>query len=154
MNMLSRRNRKEYLAPIPEAERHDMVLAYHAQLNSVDDKTRLTAARAWSKWERVSSLLNCLDSWRATNHALHLKDEHLKVVCWPRTYRPRGRQRVRQVCSYFTSPPLHEPCFCVPQPLTPASSARSPESRIISLLTMFEMIFLLTLTEHNVIVFV
>jgi hypothetical protein len=47
-------DRDEYVAPIPEAERHDMVLAYHAQLNSVDDQTRITAAKAWSKWESVS----------------------------------------------------------------------------------------------------
>lgn len=30
-----------------------MVLAYHAQLNSVDDATRIEAAKAWSKWECV-----------------------------------------------------------------------------------------------------
>jgi proline iminopeptidase len=47
----------EYLAPIPEAERHDLVLAYHAQLNSVDDETRLRAAKAWSKWEMATSRL-------------------------------------------------------------------------------------------------
>jgi hypothetical protein len=43
--------REEYLAPIPESERGDLILAYHAQLNSMDDETRLNAARAWSKWE-------------------------------------------------------------------------------------------------------
>lgn len=43
--------REDYLAPIPEAERHDMVLAYHAQLNSEDDEVRIRAAKAWSKWE-------------------------------------------------------------------------------------------------------
>lgn len=43
--------RDEYVAPIPEAERQDMILAYHAQLNSVDEETRLNAARAWAKWE-------------------------------------------------------------------------------------------------------
>lgn len=43
--------RDEYVAPIPEAERQDMVLAYHAQLNSVDEETRLNAAKAWAKWE-------------------------------------------------------------------------------------------------------
>ncbi|KAJ7650157.1 proline iminopeptidase [Roridomyces roridus] len=48
---------EEYIAPIPEAERHDMVLAYHAQLNSVDDQTRITAAKAWSKWEMETSRL-------------------------------------------------------------------------------------------------
>ncbi|KAG5645926.1 hypothetical protein DXG03_004715 [Asterophora parasitica] len=40
-----------YIAPIPEAERHDLILAYHAQLNSVDESTRITAAKAWAKWE-------------------------------------------------------------------------------------------------------
>jgi proline iminopeptidase len=45
---------EEYIAPIPEAERQDVVLAYHAQLNSVDDETRIKAAKAWCKWEWVS----------------------------------------------------------------------------------------------------
>jgi len=49
---------EEYVAPIPEAERRDMVLAYHAQLNSVDDQTRLTAAKAWAKWEMWTSKLH------------------------------------------------------------------------------------------------
>jgi hypothetical protein len=49
-NVLSR---DEYLAPIPEAERHDLILAYHAQLNSADEETRLIAAKAWAKWEQV-----------------------------------------------------------------------------------------------------
>ncbi|KAI0956146.1 hypothetical protein AcV7_006622 [Taiwanofungus camphoratus] len=44
---------EEYIAPIPEAERHDMITAYHAQLNSADEETRLNAAKAWSKWESV-----------------------------------------------------------------------------------------------------
>ena len=43
--------RDEYLAPIPEAERQDLMLAYHAQLNSADEETRIKAAKAWSKWE-------------------------------------------------------------------------------------------------------
>ncbi|KAG6813395.1 hypothetical protein H0H92_011372 [Tricholoma furcatifolium] len=47
----------EYLAPIPEAERHDLILAYHAQLNSADDQTRIKAARAWSKWEMATARL-------------------------------------------------------------------------------------------------
>ena len=46
--------REEYIAPIPEPERRDMILAYHAQLNSADAETRRVAAAAWSKWERVS----------------------------------------------------------------------------------------------------
>jgi len=43
--------RDEYIAPIPEAERKDMMLAYHAQLNSADSETRIKAAKAWSKFE-------------------------------------------------------------------------------------------------------
>ena len=45
--------RDEYLAPIPEAERQDLILAYHAQLNSDDEEIRIKAAKAWAKWERV-----------------------------------------------------------------------------------------------------
>ncbi|CAL1716279.1 unnamed protein product [Somion occarium] len=47
----------EYIAQIPEAERNDMVLAYHAQLNSEDSETRIRAAKAWSKWEMATSKL-------------------------------------------------------------------------------------------------
>jgi len=47
----------EYLAPIPEAERHDLILAYHAQLNATDEQTRLYAATAWAKWEMTTSKL-------------------------------------------------------------------------------------------------
>ncbi|KAJ8072406.1 hypothetical protein PM082_015965 [Marasmius tenuissimus] len=48
---------EEYLEPIPEAERNDLILAYHAQLNSVDDQTRIKAAKAWTKWEMWTSKL-------------------------------------------------------------------------------------------------
>jgi len=48
----------EFIAPIPEAERGDLILAYHAQLNSVDDETRIKAAKAWSKWETATSKLH------------------------------------------------------------------------------------------------
>ncbi|TFY77715.1 hypothetical protein EWM64_g6295 [Hericium alpestre] len=51
------RKRDEFVAPIPEAERGDIMLAYHAQLNSVDDETRIRAAKAWSKWEMATSKL-------------------------------------------------------------------------------------------------
>ncbi|KAF8727696.1 hypothetical protein AX14_007096 [Amanita brunnescens Koide BX004] len=47
----------EYEAVIPESERHDLIKAYHARLNSPDEGTRLNAARAWSKWELSTSKL-------------------------------------------------------------------------------------------------
>jgi proline iminopeptidase len=40
-----------YLAPIPEAERGDMINAYYRRLTGPDEAVRLAAARAWSMWE-------------------------------------------------------------------------------------------------------
>lgn len=42
---------EEYLAPIPEAERGDLLRAYYRRLTSEDEAVRLAAARAWSIWE-------------------------------------------------------------------------------------------------------
>ncbi|KAG8984914.1 hypothetical protein FRB93_006168 [Tulasnella sp. JGI-2019a] len=47
----------EYLVPIPEDERHDMMAAYHKRLISDDAKVRTEAAKAWSKWEMSTSKL-------------------------------------------------------------------------------------------------
>jgi proline iminopeptidase len=41
----------EYVRLIPEAERGDILNAYHRRLMSADQPTRLEAARAWSVWE-------------------------------------------------------------------------------------------------------
>jgi proline iminopeptidase len=41
----------EFLAPIPEAERGDIVAAYQNRLTSSDAAVKLAAAKAWSKWE-------------------------------------------------------------------------------------------------------
>jgi proline iminopeptidase len=41
----------EFLAPIPEAERGDLVEAYRKRLTSDDTDEQLRAAKAWSKWE-------------------------------------------------------------------------------------------------------
>ncbi|HJU77469.1 MAG TPA: prolyl aminopeptidase, partial [Sphingomicrobium sp.] len=42
---------EEFLAPIPEEERCDLVEAYYKRLTSDDPDVRLAAAKAWSKWE-------------------------------------------------------------------------------------------------------
>jgi proline iminopeptidase len=42
---------EEFLAAIPEAERGDLVAAYHRRLTGDDPAERLAAAKAWSKWE-------------------------------------------------------------------------------------------------------
>jgi len=53
---------EDYLRPIPPAERHDLVGAYHRRLTSPDPAVQLEAARAWSTWEgRTSKLLVSAD---------------------------------------------------------------------------------------------
>jgi proline iminopeptidase len=42
---------EHFLAPIPEAERGDMVAAYNRRLTGDDPIAQLEAARAWSLWE-------------------------------------------------------------------------------------------------------
>ena len=46
-----------YLAPIPEAERGDLLAAYYRRLTSDDPSVRQEAARAWSVWEGSTSCL-------------------------------------------------------------------------------------------------
>ncbi|GAK45633.1 proline iminopeptidase [Tepidicaulis marinus] len=40
-----------YLAPIPEAERGDLMAAYYKRLTGDDEAEKLACARAWSTWE-------------------------------------------------------------------------------------------------------
>ncbi|UXR64198.1 prolyl aminopeptidase [Bdellovibrio bacteriovorus] len=47
----------EYLKPIPQNERHDMVTAYYKRLTHESADVRLEAAKAWSKWEAATSRL-------------------------------------------------------------------------------------------------
>ncbi|GMV18884.1 MAG: prolyl aminopeptidase [Polyangiaceae bacterium] len=48
---------EKYLAPIPEAERGDLIAAYHRRLTSPEREVRQEAARAWSIWEAATSFL-------------------------------------------------------------------------------------------------
>jgi proline iminopeptidase len=42
---------ERFLAPIPEAERGDLVAAYNRRLTGADEAAKLEAAKAWSLWE-------------------------------------------------------------------------------------------------------
>src|SRR3954465_11996973 len=42
---------EDFVAPIPEGERGDLVEAYHQRLTGDDKDEQLRAAKAWSKWE-------------------------------------------------------------------------------------------------------
>lgn len=49
---------EEYLRPIPEDERADLVGAYYRRLTGEDEIARMAAAKAWSRWEgKTSNLL-------------------------------------------------------------------------------------------------
>ena len=48
---------QQYLEPIPEVERDDLVGAYYRRLTSSDRAERIRAARAWSVWEGSTSRL-------------------------------------------------------------------------------------------------
>ncbi len=49
---------EEYLKPIPEVERGDLMSAYYRRLTSDDPKVRSAAARAWALWEGGTSRLH------------------------------------------------------------------------------------------------
>ncbi len=61
---------------IPEAERGDFMSAYYKRLTSGDEKTRLSAARAWSVWEGSTSKLfpseDLMNHWEGEQEALSL----------------------------------------------------------------------------------
>lgn len=57
---------ENYLAPIPLAERGDMVAAYHKRLTHPDRAVQLEAARAWSVWE--GSTLSLLANEERVRH--------------------------------------------------------------------------------------
>lgn len=53
---------EDYLEPIPEVERGDMIAAYYKRLTDPDRAVQLQAARAWSVWEGTTlSLLHDRD---------------------------------------------------------------------------------------------
>lgn len=49
---------QEFIAPIPEAERGDLLQAHYRRLTGDDEIARMASAKAWSLWEgRVATLL-------------------------------------------------------------------------------------------------
>ncbi len=64
-----------YLAPIPEAERDDLVAAYHRRLTGADRAVALEAARAWSVWEGATSFLH-----PDADHIAHSGEDHFALA--------------------------------------------------------------------------
>lgn len=48
---------EDYVAPIPEDERGDMMAAYHKRLTGDDEAAQIECARAWTTWEKSTAFL-------------------------------------------------------------------------------------------------
>lgn len=60
---------QDYLAPIPESERGDMVSAYYRRLTSENELEQIQAAKAWSVWEGRCATLH--PNPRVVEHFAH-----------------------------------------------------------------------------------
>src|SRR5207249_8527603 len=65
---------ERFLAPIPAAERGDLIAAYHRRLTHPDRSVQLAAAKAWSLWEgeTITLLPNAAFSAQHTEDAFAL----------------------------------------------------------------------------------
>ena len=83
---------QEFIAPIPEPERGDLVQAYYRRLAGDDELARMAAAKAWSLWEgRTATLIG--------NSSVedHFSDPHLALSL------------ARIECHYFVNDCFLEP---------------------------------------------
>jgi proline iminopeptidase len=49
---------QEFIAPIPEPERHDLLQAHYRRLTGEDEVARMASAKAWSVWEGRTATLH------------------------------------------------------------------------------------------------
>jgi len=67
---------QEFVAPIPETERHDLLRAHYRRLTGEDEIARMSSAKAWSLWEGRAATLrpnqSVLDFFGAPRTALAL----------------------------------------------------------------------------------
>lgn len=67
---------EDFIQPIPEEERHDMMTAYYRHLTSDNQIQQMTAAKAWSLWEGRTATLrpnqDVVDSFTEPHRALSL----------------------------------------------------------------------------------
>lgn len=83
---------EDFIAPIPLAERGDLMFAYHGRLTGTDEVARMAAAKAWSIWEgRTATLLPNADI------QAHFCDPHVALSL------------ARIECHYFVNQAFLEP---------------------------------------------
>lgn len=66
---------EDYLAPIPEDERGDMIAAYYKRLTHPDRAVQLEAAKAWSVWEGST-----LSLFEDENRVRHFASENYAIA--------------------------------------------------------------------------
>ncbi len=66
---------QDYIAPIPEDDRGDMITAYYKQLTGANELAKMAAAKAWSQWEGRCATL------RPSNDVVnHFTDPHIALA--------------------------------------------------------------------------
>lgn len=67
---------EEFLSVLPEAQRHNPLIAYHEMLTGEDEVTRMAAAKHWSSWEGHCATLepdkHVMEHMNDPHHALSL----------------------------------------------------------------------------------
>lgn len=72
---------EEYLQPIPEDERGDLIAAYYKRLTSEDAQVRREAALAWTTWEAATSFLIPRAEHIASARAAAFADAFARIEC-------------------------------------------------------------------------
>jgi len=72
---------EQYVAPIPPAERADLIAAYYRRLTSEDPAELRRAARAWSVWEGATSFLHLNPSYVAKFDEADYASAFARIEC-------------------------------------------------------------------------
>jgi proline iminopeptidase len=72
---------QDFLAPIPQEERHDLLGAYHRRLTGPNELARMAAAKAWSIWEGRTATLLANPDVRAHFAEPHLALSLARIEC-------------------------------------------------------------------------
>lgn len=100
---------QQFLAPIPEQERGDMVSAYYRQLTGDNEVQKLRAAKAWSSWEGMTATLqvdpHVIESFSNSHSALsiaRIECHYFINQCWLEPDQIiRDIEKIRHIPSYI-----------------------------------------------------
>lgn len=95
----------DFSGHIPQAERHDLLEAYHRRLTSDNAEIRLAAAKTWSLWEALTVTLlpdpEMMADFTADDHAVavaRIENHYFRNQCWLEPDQLlRGADRLRNI---------------------------------------------------------